>query len=368
MELTRILESYPKNLSKIHRNIPLNLGKKTCVYGARGIGKTEAILNYYTKTKFNTLKKMYLNLKDSHLNHHNFLDSLPNFLQKEKIDILILDHFEFSIFSPTLLKQIAFIPQITIISQSPLIDKTYSLVEIPPITFQEFTQIHKISTNDSLNLYLKFGNLLESESLNEYKKAEFLKILAGDSTNFWILQNLILHLGQKVSIYQIFTKLKKEKKISKDRFYEYCKNLNENKILFWLTKFEHQSAPKKLYFWDFTLKNCVSYERNFALLFENMVFLELLYHFKETIFYTDKLDFYLPSLSIGILCMPFIQGQSFQMRLNKIIKEREFCDTFLILSLNDKEYGENLGTPYHILPFKEFALKNSLQEILDSTL
>lgn len=60
MELTRILESYPKNLSKIHRNIPLNLGKKTCVYGARGIGKTEAILNYYTKTKFNTLKKCIL--------------------------------------------------------------------------------------------------------------------------------------------------------------------------------------------------------------------------------------------------------------------------------------------------------------------
>ena len=134
-------------------------------------------------------------------------------------------------------------------------------------------------------------------------------------------------------------------------------------MLFWLTKFEHESAPKKLYFWDFTLNNTISYERNFALLFENMVFLELLYHFKEEIFYTDKLDFYLPNLSLGILCMPFIQHHILESRLHKIIKEREFCDSFLILSLNHKESGENLGTPYQVLPFKDFALQDFLPRI-----
>ncbi|WP_297812725.1 ATP-binding protein [uncultured Helicobacter sp.] len=364
MELTKILESYPKNLSKIHRHLPLNLNKKTCVYGAKGIGKTEIILNHYAKEEFNPLKKMYLNLSDSHLNHHKYLDYLPDFIQKEKIEILIIDHFNLSLFPSTLLTRIANTPQIILITQSPFIDKNYSLIEISPITFQEFTQMRKIPVDDSLNLYLKFGNLLESESFNEYKKGEFLKMLAGDSTNFWILQNLILHLGQKVSIHQIFTKLKKERKLSKDRFYEYCKTLNESKILFWLTKFEHKSAPKKLYFWDFTLKNSISYERNFTLLFENMVFLELLYHFKEIIFYTDKLDFYLPTLSLGIFCMPFIQKNILEARLHKITKEREFCDSFLILSLNDKESGENLGTPYQILPFREFALKDSLQTTL----
>lgn len=363
MELAKILESYPKNLSKIHRYLPLTLDKKTCIYGAKGIGKTEIILNHYAKAEFSSSKKMYLNLNDSHLNQCKISESLLDFLQKETIDILILDHFSPSLFSPTLLDSIP-TPQITIISQSPLTNPNYNLVEIPPITFQEFTKIRKTPIDESLNSYLKFGNLLEAEYLNEYKKGEFLKILAGDSINFWILQNLILHLGQKASIHQIFTKLKKEGKLSKDRFYEYCKILNESKILFWLTKFEHESAPKKLYFWDFTLKNTISYERNFALLFENMVFLELLYHFKEEIFYTDKLDFYLPNLSLGILCMPFIQHHILESRLHKITKEREFCDSFLILSLNHKESGENLGTPYQVLPFKDFALQDSLPRIL----
>ncbi|TLD87837.1 ATP-binding protein [Helicobacter sp. MIT 05-5294] len=360
MELEKILESYPKHFGKIHRNIALHLDKKTCIYGASGIGKTEAVLSYYAKTEWNPYKKMYLNLRDSHLCSYRILESLPEFLQENDIDILILDHFNPSVFPITILDSIANTPQITIISQFPFALNAYTLFEMPPIIFQEFTKIHKTSLDESLNLYLKFGNLLEAESLNEYKKGDFLRILAGDSTNFWILQNLILHLGQKVSLHQIFTKLKKEGKLSKDRFYEYCKALNESKMLFWLTKFEHESAPKKLYFWDFTLKNTISYQRNFGLLFENMIFLELLYRFQEEVYYTDKLDFYLPNLSLGILCAPFIQSSILEERLHKITKEREFCDSFLILSLNHKKTGENLGMPYKILPFEEFALMDSL--------
>lgn len=57
MELAKILESYPKNLSKIHRHLPLTLDNKTCVYGAKGIGKTEIILNHYAKAEFSSSKK-----------------------------------------------------------------------------------------------------------------------------------------------------------------------------------------------------------------------------------------------------------------------------------------------------------------------
>ena len=91
-----------------------------------------------------------------------------------------------------------------------------------------------------------------------------------------------------------------------------------------------------------------------------MVFLELLYHFKQDIFFTDKLDFYLPQVSLGILCLPFIQQHSLEQKLHKIIKEREYCEKFLIITLNQKGQGENLGTPYTLSPFYDFALQNSL--------
>ncbi|OCR15926.1 ATP-binding protein [Helicobacter pullorum] len=353
MVLEKILESYPKNIAKIHRKVEIKLKDLNLIYGAKNIGKTNFVLQYYQQAEFKNLKKMYINLKDSKINPNKDFDDLESFCQKEKVEILIVDSYMPSFKLPNL-------PKITLISDIPYQIANYSIFELPPITFYEYQQIHKPNIQDSFNNYLKYGNLFEAESLNDYKKGEFLKFLANDNIHFWILKNLAQNLGLKVSLHQIYTKLKKEGKISKDRFYEYAKFLQDSKILFWLEKFEHNLSPKKLYFYDFTLKNAVSYDKNFSSLFENMVFLELLYHFKQDIFFTDKLDFYLPQVSLGILCLPFIQQHSLEQKLHKIIKEREYCEKFLIITLNQKGQGENLGTPYTLSPFYDFALQNSL--------
>ncbi|TLD84008.1 ATP-binding protein [Helicobacter sp. MIT 11-5569] len=346
--LEKILESYPKLSFRFHRQICLELQNKTCLYGANGIGKTNFVLHYFNQPQFNTFKKLYIDCNDTRLNPLKDLKGLDSFIKEQNINLLIIDNFNPSITLP----QLPSLSFLLIISNTPYAN--FHNIQMPPITFNEFLLMRKISQEDALTQYLKFGNLFEN--LNGQKKGEFLRAIALDSMNFWILRNLILHLGQKVSPYQIYTKLKKEGKLSKDRFYAYCQFLQESGILFWLEKFEHVSSPKKLYFWDFTLKNAVSFERNFNLLFENMVFLELLYHFKVEFFYTDKLDFYIPSLSLGILCAPFTQ--TLQSRLSKLGKEREFCDSLLILSLNQKASGEHLGMPYKILPFTDFVASN----------
>lgn len=351
MLLETILESYPKNLSKTHRKLTLNLQPHHLLFGGKNIGKTDFILQYYQQESFKNLKKLYINLADCRLNPNKDLNDLESFCHKEKIEVLILDSYSQDFLDFPLPN----LPYTTLISHLPHAIPNFQTLELPPITFAEYTQIHRQSAQDAFNGYLKYGNLFEGELLNEYKKGELLKSFVGDKTNFWILKNFIQNLGLKASLHQIYTKLKKEGKISKDRFYQYANFLKESKTLFWVEKFEHDLAPKKLYFYDFTLKNAVSYERNFAALFENMVFLELLYGFKEAVFFTDKLDFYLPNPMLGILCMPFIQPHALEQKLSKIIKEREFCERFLILTLNQKAQGENLGTPYTILPFSELT-------------
>ncbi|MCI5968924.1 ATP-binding protein [Helicobacter sp.] len=341
--LEKILESYPKLNLRFHRQISLEFQSKTCLYGAMGIGKTDCMLHHFSKPQFSALNKLYINCNDTRLNPLKDLENLKQFLKEKNISILILDNH-------TPLIPLDFIlPFLIVISSTPC--ENFHNIQMPPITFAEFLAMRKIQEEYALAQYLKFGNLFEQ--LNGQKKGEFLKLLASSPTDFWILRNLILNLGQKISLHQIYTKLKKEGKLSKDRFYAYAQTLEKSGILFWLEKFEHALAPKKLYFWDFTLKNAVSFERNFNLLFENMVFLELLYHFKLEFFYTDKLDFYIPSLSLGILCAPFTQ--TLETRLNKLGKEREFCDSLLILSLNECKQGEHLGMPYSIIPFVEFA-------------
>ncbi|WP_299548499.1 ATP-binding protein [uncultured Helicobacter sp.] len=352
MILEKILESYPKLQMRFHRQIHLELSNKTCLYGANGIGKTDFVLHYFNKAEFNTLKKLYINCNDARLNPQKDLEHLKHFVKEQNISILILDNYH-----KNPIKLDFSLPFIILISTIPY--EEFDNILMPPITFSEFLSMRKIQGEDALSQYLKFGNLFEH--FNEQKKGEFLQAL--NPTDFWILRNLILHLGQKVTPYYVYSKLKKEGKLSKDRFYSYTQTLQKGGILFWLEKFEHALAPKKLYFWDFTLKNSIAFERNFNLLFENMVFLELLFHFKQDFFYTDKLDFYLPHLSLGILCEPFTQR--LETRLNKLGKERELCDFLLILSLNQSKQGEHLGMPYSIVPFIEFATSSVLDSFLN---
>ncbi len=348
--LEKILESYPKPSGKIRENIPQALNQKSCIYGAIGSGKTDFVLHYFTNPNFHSAKKLYIDCEDPRLSLPKDIESLKEFIQTEKISILILDNFCDSMPIDLSLE----LPHLILISHTPCTLRGFENYEIPPLTFAEFLHIHKLKEEEGLNLYLKFGNTLEQVS--DKSKGMQLKLFAQDSINFWILKNFILNLGQRVSPHQIYTKLKKEGNLSKDRLYEYCNFLQHSRILFWLEKFEHPSATKKLYFWDFTLRNVVSYGKNFKAFFENMVFLELRYHFCLEFFHTDKLDFYVPSLSLGILCAPFIQ--TLQARLNKLGKERELCDSLLIISLSDESLGENLGMPYRILPFSTFATSN----------
>lgn len=88
---------------------------------------------------------------------------------------------------------------------------------------------------------------------------------------------------------------------------------------------------------------------------ENLLFLELLKE-NETLFYTDRVDFILPSRAKGVLVMPFCTLESLEARLEKIHKERELLDSFTIITLGFSQMGENLGTPYVAIPFWEFAL------------
>lgn len=338
MILEKLLESYPKTHNKTHRILDLKLSNLNLLYGPKGVGKTSIALDFYKNIQEDN--RLYIDLEDCRINAKKDLENLKNL----KIDYLIINNFTQDFPIPNF-------SNITLISPIPYSIPSFKSFFIPPMTFYEYKEIHK--NDDALKDFIKCGNLLE---INENQKVDFLKLFCEDKINFWILKTLILHSGKKVTSHQIFTKLKKEGKLSKDRFYSYCHFLENSKSLVWVEKFEHSFAPKKLYFWDFTLKNTLSFERNFHTLFENMVLLELLYSFKKEVFYTDKLDFYIPELSLGILCMPFFQPEFLEQTLNKIIKEREYCDRFLILSLNIKESGENLGMPYEILPFEDFVL------------
>ena len=75
---------------------------------------------------------------------------------------------------------------------------------------------------------------------------EILKLFVDDSIELDILLLLIKNSGEKKSIFQLYNTLKKEKKISKDRFYNYCDYLEYNKIIYFCQKFEQPKGVKKI--------------------------------------------------------------------------------------------------------------------------
>ncbi|KIV03825.1 DNA-binding protein, partial [Vibrio parahaemolyticus] len=108
-----------------------------------------------------------------------------------------------------------------------------------------------------------------------------------------ILKQIALELGSEFSVNELLKTLKNTIKISKDTLYKSIEKLESNYTLYFVKNFEKNL--KKVYFWDFSLKNSLSIQKDFSALFENLILSEL-FKFKQEIFYTKYFDFYLPSL------------------------------------------------------------------------
>jgi hypothetical protein len=130
-----------------------------------------------------------------------------------------------------------------------------------------------------------------------------------------ILKFFFSHIGEKLTLYQIFQILKKQIKISKDNFYKTTNELIKNKIIYEVEKFNAPKSPKKFFSYNFAFKDILTNKKNLLYKFENMIFLELK---EKKIYYKDKLNFYLPEKEEGILVMPFANEDVIIEKLNKI--------------------------------------------------
>lgn len=331
--------------------------------GALRVGKSTLAISQNAN-----LKTLFIDWEDIrvqlYLQNHNYLmdsffmdfnNALLENCKKQEIKVLIFKQPPTN-YPLALLKREKYFQKITLISNTIPTLEGFSVQTLMPIDFEEFLSFGRIYNNlsQSFNVFIKDGNLPEI-SLNEQKdkiKQDILRILCYKYGDTFI--KLIPYLGQKISTYQIFTRLKQKCKISKDSLYSLMDRLCKELIILTVPKFESPNAPKKIFFWDFSLKSYVSFQRDFISLFENCVFLELF--LQQPIFYGDKIDFILPQQELGVLCIPFATKDIITQRLQKITKEREYCARFIIVTLNLQHKGTHLGSPFVALPFWEFAL------------
>jgi DNA integrity scanning protein DisA with diadenylate cyclase activity len=276
------------------RKIKLNY-ENTIITGPKGVGKTFLIFNF-----LKNFKGTYEYYDFSDYREKNF---------KFESDLIIFDNFDFSIKIPQ---------KTTFITSNQNIDiENFKKIELKPLDFEEFYAFEKLSSpTHAFDKFLKFGNFAKNAFVEDYFKEEYIKeTFELLPYNKEILKFFFSHIGEKLTLYQIFQILKKRIKISKDSFYKTTNELIKNRIIYEVEKFNAPKSPKKFFSYNFAFKDILTTRKNLLHKFENMIFLELN---EKEIYYKDTLNFYLPNKEMGILVMPFANEDAIIEKLKKV--------------------------------------------------
>jgi len=320
-----ILEQiYEINFNKIHfneRKISIT-HTNTIIRGAPKSGKSYLIYDYLSH--FESEEYLYIDSDDYKNDMIEISRDLDYFIKKNNIKVLVIENYKFDIILPKVTS--------TIITtkEKDTIDGFYTLY-VDPLDFEEFLLFDTKHQNPSysFNSFLKFGNLPEIIDFNEQKKQqrnyEICKLYCEDKTDLDILFMIIKSASEKKSIFQLYNSLKKDIKISKDRFYKICETYERNRVIYFCSKYEQAKAVKKIFVFNHALVDLVSYKKNFNNLFKNMVFLEL-HKRHDEIYYLDNIDFYLPNENHIVLAIPFFNNLVSSSIVSKILPHIEKYD------------------------------------------
>ncbi len=292
--------------------------KKTLLLGPRKSGKTHLIVDYLQN--FDADEYLYIDFNDARVDRSEIEHlKLKNFISKNHIKLLILENFDFYF-------DIPLVEEVIITSSNRALHvENFKRLFLYPLDFEEFIAFNKrfLNAEQLFNIYSNRGSLAEIILFTEENYLQKLQRVAHelfDSNNEYLVFKKFCELqSTKTSLFQIYNQLKIKTKISKDFLYSVSKKLQDQEIIFFLEKYAHEKATKKIYLFDFAIKNALTYKKDFLKRFENMVFAEL-YKKNKKLYYSDYLDFYIPQKNEGIICSPFTPIESLKSKLNKQIE------------------------------------------------
>ncbi len=335
----------------LDRKITINQ-KYTFLYGPKLSGKTSIIYSFLNDISDEYL---YIDLDDFRYEKEE-LFNLQSFILNNKIKICVIENYQNGFPIPK--TDIVILSNIYLISLD-----NFTPLKVMPLDFEEFVLFdvkHQNATN-SFNSFLKYGNSPEIIDFKDYKKTtrnkELIKLYDTNSNVIEILRLFIKSSGELKSPFWLFNILKKNIKISKDFFYKIIKELENNHTIIFCEKFNQPKAVKKIFCFNFALIDIVSYKKNFANLFSNMIFLEL-FSQNQPIYYLDYVDFYTPYNNSIVMSLPFYNSNVISRILPKVLQYIEEYTinkiTIVTISNFDSIYIDSVEA--QIVPFYEWAL------------
>lgn len=336
------------NFSKIKTIIQ---AKSYQISGITHSGKTKLVKNYLLGLKKSSY--LYIDCSDIRINIKELNTTLSSFCNRNKIDTLVLDNYQ---------EEINFVnvSQLIITNELQLDIDFLTSLQLYPLDYEEFLAYEHKYDSSALNHFFQLGGFAFMHKVNTDERNRTIQKLLKftlDDVEFDILCICAKFMSQKLSAFTIYERLKLTRKISKDKLYKSFELLIKKNYLHLLQKFNAPKATRKVYLCDTSLKSALSIEKNFARLFENMIFLELRKS-KIECYYDDEIDFYLPQSNTIILCKPFADER-------RLFKKLESIEAFLFthsikkviaISMNKESTISHPLSTVEITPFDIWAL------------
>ena len=353
-----LLEEYYRidlHIDRFHfRKAFIEQNKSYQINGITQSGKTTLVKNYLLGLKKNSY--LYIDCNDIRIDITIFNKELQSFCLKNNITTLVLDNYIKEI-------DIITVEQLIIISETHLSFDFLTTITLYPLDYEEFLAYEHKYDSSALSHFFQLGGLPAMHKINTDMRNLYIQNILKNSLStieFHILVFCVKMVGQKVSPYSIYERLKQNTKVSKNTLYLSFNTLLEKNYLHQLSKFQHPKAVKKLYLCDSSLKTALQFEKNFGRVFENMIFLELLKSNIEC-FYEDKIDFFLPQYDEIILSIPFADER---ILFKKIEAIESFIFSYQIkkitaITMNREGSISHPISKVELVPFDIWAIRDS---------
>lgn len=322
----------------------------TVVYGIAQSGKTALIKHYLLSHKKSSY--LYLDCNDLRLDVDELNETLLPFCTEHKISILALDNYRSDI-------RLIPIEQMILACETPL-ELEWESIHLNLLDYEEFLAFENKYDGTALNHFLQLGGFpamhkIPSEERLVYLQKTLMHRLG--PIEFSILAQSAKMVTQKVSAFNLYERLKGERKISKDKLYLHMQSMIDHGYIKTLAKHNHPNAVKKLYVCDIAIKHALSVQKHFGRLFENLVYNELDKHGIES-YYDEGIDFYLPERSQIVLASPFANEHA-------LFKKVETIESFIashgiqeivVVTMNLEGSLSHPIAQIEMIPFERWAL------------
>jgi len=351
-----ILEYYqyqhPVNDHYLSRKCHLPSQGDINLYGVRGAGKTAMVLDLLLEEEEE--KTLYIDLDDPNLTFNSLSTlSLQQYIDKEGITLLILDHYKEG-YLPTFPN----IERLIILSRIPLQEKNLTPIELFPLDYEEFLAFETSSAQSSgFNHFLRSGTLpllARSQKTNMQAMKTFLNS-SFDSNEQKLLLILAQHHTKHLSTHQIYTFAKEKFKVSKDWLYKTMKLFTQEKLVLFIDD-RYQKSGKKMLLFDFAFAKYLTIGQPFIMQFDTMIALALMKHHIDV--ETLGIHGYVTKENELIIPAPFESEESVWVKSqNKfsLYKKYGIKKVTIVTVANSYEY-EIEKLHFEALPFDEWSI------------